>query len=88
MVYFVLIKDIQAGEGVSDSTYALSSISVAEPSIFEIMLHAVSIPLDKALRKTRNRYSVSGYMSKVIVRNQCKSNCFIMKIIILRSIQR
>lgn len=40
MVYFVLIKDIQDGEDVPDSIYTLSSISIAEPSIFEIMLHA------------------------------------------------
>lgn len=33
-------KDIQAGEGIPVRNYALSSISVAEPSLFEIMLYA------------------------------------------------
>ena len=33
-------KDIQAGEGIPVRNYALSSISVAEPSLFEIMIYA------------------------------------------------
>ena len=33
-------KDIQAGEGIPVRNYALSSISISEPSLFEIMLYA------------------------------------------------
>lgn len=65
-------KDVQAGEEIPVRNYALSSVSAAEPSLFEIMLYAEATPTDMALRLTRKRCVASGCISKAIRKGQRK----------------